>query len=101
MRRHPDVNDVAAFGIPSAELESEDELKLNVILHADKPLSADQLARYINDNAPHYFVPRYIEFVSELPYTPTNKVQKFILREHGVTAVSWDRKLNDFKLERA
>ena len=30
--RHPAVEQAAAFGIPSPELESEDELKINVVL---------------------------------------------------------------------
>ena len=31
VRRHPDVADVAAYGIPSREIASEDELKLSVV----------------------------------------------------------------------
>ncbi len=51
-------------------------------------------------NAPYFFVPRYIEFVADLPYTPTNKVQKFKLRAQGLSASAWDRAASDFKLER-
>jgi len=40
--------------------------------------------------APHK-VPRYLEFLSELPLTPTEKVEKYRLREAGVTAGTWDR----------
>ena len=44
-------------------------------------------------NAPYFFVPRYVDVVDELPTTPTNKVQKFKLREKGLTATTWDRTL--------
>lgn len=91
VRRHPAVQDVAAFGIPAAEIASEDELKLNVVLRDGATLDAEALCAFIADNAPRYFVPRYLEFVDSLPYTPTNKVQKFKLRELGVTASTWDR----------
>ncbi len=96
VRQHPLVKDVAAFGIPSDELDCEDELALAVVVSAecdmaDNEVSQD-IANYISDNAPHYFVPRYITVVTELPYTPTNKVQKFKLRESGVQAHTWDRK---------
>ena len=99
-RRHPTVSDVAAFGIPSAEIESEDELKVNIVLKDGESLSAEDICSFVNDNAPHYFVPRYIDFVDALPYTPTNKVQKFVLREQGVTASTWDQKTSDYKVRR-
>ena len=46
-------------------------------------LAPEELARFINENAPYFFVPRYIEFVSDLPRTPTGRIQKFKLRERG------------------
>jgi len=100
VRRHPAVADVAAFGIPSAEVESEHELKLNVMLRPGHSVTPEDLCRFINDNAPYYFVPRYVEFVDALPLTPTNKVQKYVLRERGVTPTTWDRKQSGFKVQR-
>ena len=99
-RRHTAISDVAAYGIPSAELDSEDELKVDVILKEGEQASAEALCAFVNENAPHYFVPRFLEFVSELPYTPTNKVQKYVLRERGVTSATWDRKAAGFEVQR-
>ena len=62
--------------------------------------SPEEIARHINQNAPYFFVPRYIELVDKLPYTPTNKVQKYILRERGVTANTWDARAAGFKARR-
>ena len=92
VRRHDAIADVAAFGIQSKEVESEQELKLNIVLKDGKRCSAEELCEFINDNAPHYFVPRYLDFVTALPYTPTNKVQKFKLREEGINENTWDLK---------
>jgi crotonobetaine/carnitine-CoA ligase len=36
-------------------------------------------------------VPRYIRFVTALPKTPTDKVEKFRLVQQGVTPDTWDR----------
>ncbi len=99
-RRHPKVADVAAFGVQSSEVESEHELKLNVVPEAGAELAPEELCRFINENAPYYFVPRYVELVEALPYTPTNKVQKFALREAGVTPSTWDRKAAGFEVTR-
>ena len=100
VRRHPDVADVAAFGIPAEEIAGEEELKIDVVVADGATLAHAELAKYINDNAPHYFVPRYINFVNELPYTPTNKVQKYKLREKGLDEETWDRATSTFKVQR-
>jgi crotonobetaine/carnitine-CoA ligase len=98
--RHPDISQVAAFGIPCKELESEDELKINAVLTEGSTLEPEELCQFINENAPHYFVPRYMEWVDALPYTPTNKVQKFKLREAGVNEHTWDLKKSSFKVQK-
>jgi carnitine-CoA ligase len=100
VRRHPAVADCAAFGVQSAELEAEQEIMLDVVLKPGQSLQAVELAQFINDNAPYFFVPRYIHFVDALPYTPTNKVQKFLLRERGVTPAAWDARAAGFKAQR-
>jgi carnitine-CoA ligase len=100
IRAHPAVDEVAVFGIKSEDLDAEDELAANVILKQGEAVSHEDLARFVNASAPYYFVPRYIEFVESLPYTPTNKVQKYVLRERGKTAAMWDRKAAAFELVR-
>ncbi|NND82905.1 MAG: AMP-binding protein [Gammaproteobacteria bacterium] len=100
VRRHSAVADVAAFGITCRELAAEEELKIDVVLKPEHPLRHEELAKFINDNAPYYFVPRYMEFVAELPYTPTNKVQKYVLRERGVSEQTWDINNSEFNVTR-
>jgi len=98
--KHPAITQAAAFGITSAELESEHEIMLAVVLGDGMELDEAVLARYINDNAPYYFVPRYIEIMAELPLTPTQKIQKHKLRERGLTSDSWDAVSAGFEIER-
>ncbi len=97
---HPAVAQSAAHGITSHELDSEAEVKACVVLRPDAKLEAEELARFVNDNAPYFFVPRYIEFMDVLPSTPTGRVQKFKLRERGVTAETWDAKQSGFEVKR-
>jgi carnitine-CoA ligase len=98
--RHPDVKEVAAYGIPCPELESEDELILSIVPNQGARVAPEDICKFINENAPHYFVPRYIRFVDALPYTPTNKVQKFRLRDVGVDENTWDLRASDFVVEK-
>ena len=100
VRQHPDVAEVAAYGIPSTELEAEDELKIDLVLTPGAAVTHAEIAKFINDRAPYYFVPRYMDFVASLPYTPTNKIQKYILREAGIGADTWDLKSSRYKVKK-
>ncbi len=97
---HPAVVESAAYGVPSAELESEAEIKVEVILRPGQKIAPEELARFVNDNAPYFFVPRYIEFVDNLPHTPTGRLRKFELRNRGVTERTWDREEAGFVVRR-
>ncbi|MBB3046932.1 crotonobetaine/carnitine-CoA ligase [Litorivivens lipolytica] len=99
-RSHPAIANVAVYGVTSAELESEHEIMLAAVVAPGQSLSEEALARFINQNAPYFFVPRYIEFMSSLPMTPTQKVQKNPLRERGVSEQTWDAKAAQFEVER-
>jgi carnitine-CoA ligase len=88
---HPSVLEAAAIGIPS-ELTEED-VKVCVVLRPGVSLTPEELAEHCARNSAAYMVPRYIEFVARLPKTPTEKVEKFRLRQAGITPGTWDREL--------
>ena len=93
---HPAVAQAAAHGVTSEELAAEAELKVCVVRKPGQQVTAEELARFVSDTAPRHFVPRYIEFLDSLPATPTGRVQKFALRERGVTPQTWDAKRAGF-----
>jgi len=97
---HPAVAECAAHGVRAAELEHEAEIKVCVVRKPGQALAPEELARFVNDTAPYFFVPRYIEFVDELPRTPTLRVQKYRLRERGVTPETWDAVAAGFVVQR-
>jgi crotonobetaine/carnitine-CoA ligase len=98
--KHPGVADVAAFGIQSAELESESELMVAVVRRPDADVSAEAIARFVNDQAPYFFVPRYVVFIDALPRNAHGRIQKEDLRAAGVTPDTWDREATDFVVAR-
>lgn len=88
---HPDVLESAAFGVPS-ELE-EEEVKVAVVLQAHAEPDPEALVCHCRDRLPGFMVPRYVEFVDELPRTGTNKIAKHRLRgegDSGITDRTWD-----------
>jgi crotonobetaine/carnitine-CoA ligase len=97
---HPAVAQCAAHGVTSDQLASEAELKVCIVLNPGTEASAEEIAEFVNENAPYFFVPRYIEFLEELPQTPTGRVQKFRLRERGLTPETWDARAVGFEVKR-
>lgn len=86
---HPDILEAAAVGVPS-ELTEED-VKVWVVLRSSARLSPEELIAFCEDRMAYFMVPRYVEFVDALPRTPTEKVEKYVLREAGFTQSTWDR----------
>lgn len=76
---HPAVLESAAIGVPS-EI-GEDDVKVVVVLREGTVLPEQELFAWLAERMPRFMVPRYVEFVAELPKTDTGKVRKQILRE--------------------
>jgi long-chain acyl-CoA synthetase len=78
---HAAVFDVAVIGVPNAEMG--EEVKAVVQLR-DGVVGSDQLAAeligYVRDRIAHYKAPRSVDFVDDLPRTPTGKLVKHILK---------------------
>jgi crotonobetaine/carnitine-CoA ligase len=85
---HPDVLEAAAVGVPS-ELTEEDVM-VCVVARPGRTVTAPDLISYCRDKAPAFMIPRYIDIVDALPKTPTQKVEKFRLKESGITPTTWD-----------
>lgn len=88
---HPAILECAVIGVPS-KFEGDDDIKLVVVAVPGSRVTHDELLHFLVDKLPHFMVPRFIEFVSQLPRTPTNKVKKAELRAAGHTENTWDRK---------
>jgi carnitine-CoA ligase len=86
---HPDIAAVAVYAVRS-EL-AEDEVMAAVVPHAGRTLDPAALALFCEPRLPKFAVPRYIDIVDELPRTKNGKVQKYKLKERGVSGSTWDR----------
>jgi crotonobetaine/carnitine-CoA ligase len=89
---HPAVDESAAIAVPAEHgVGAEDEVKLCVVLKHGEDLDPAELHAYCAQRMPYFAVPRYIEYVAEIPKTANEKVRKNVLREQGITANTWDR----------
>jgi len=87
---HPAVREAAAVGVPSSL--GEEEIKLCVILRDGARAGPADLDRHLRRRLARFMRPRYIEIRTDFPRTPTQRVQKFKLREEGVRAGVWERR---------
>jgi len=93
------VAESAVIAIKSDIPGGEDEVKACVLLKPEGRLASGELLRWCEERMPYFAVPRYLEFMTELPKTPNLKIQKQKLRDAGLTANTWDRVKAGFKLE--
>jgi crotonobetaine/carnitine-CoA ligase len=96
---HPAVADVAC--VPTPGDHAEDEVLAYVVLAEDKELEPAVLIEFLIPRLSHFAVPRYIEFVADLPRTQTMKVRKDELRKRGRTEATWDREAAGITLTRS
>jgi crotonobetaine/carnitine-CoA ligase len=95
---HPKILESAAVAVKS-EL-AEDEVKICVVLQSGENLDYEELIHYANDRMPYFAVPRYVEFMDKLPKTPTERIQKYLLKQAGVTENTWDQEKAGIKITR-
>ena len=86
---HPAVALAAVFPVQS-EL-AEDEVMAALVPREGMALDPVELIRFCEPRMAYFAVPRFLEFMDALPSTENGKIQKFKLRERGVTPATWDR----------
>jgi len=86
---HSDVAGAAVVPVPS-DL-GEDEVLACVVAREGVELDPVELIRFCEPRLPYFAVPRYVDVLPELPVTASGKIEKYRLRERGVTASTWDR----------
>jgi crotonobetaine/carnitine-CoA ligase len=95
---HPAVLESAAYAVPS-EL-GEDEVMVAVVARPGEKLAPTDLLDFCQGRMAHYAVPRYVDFVDEIPKTGTQRVQYGVLRERGITPTAWDREKHGYEVKR-
>jgi acetyl-CoA synthetase len=82
---HPSVVEAAVVGKPDPE--RTELVKAFVVLRSDyqpAPGFAEELQRFVKTRLAAHAYPREIEFMEQLPRTPSGKLQRFILRQREI-----------------
>jgi crotonobetaine/carnitine-CoA ligase len=95
---HPDIAEVAA--VPHPAKEGEDDVRCVIIRRADSTLTPENLLDWLQSRMPHFMLPRYVEFVADMPRTPSAKIEKYKLVAQGLSEAAWDRETAGYRLAR-
>ena len=78
LEQHPEIYDVAVFGIPSEEWG--EVVHATVVRAPGSSLAREEIAAFAREHLASYKVPRSVDFMDELPRTGSGKILKRQLR---------------------
>ena len=89
LRDYPGLLEAAVIGVPSPL--GEDDVKACVRLADPAKFKAADFFAWCETSLPRFMVPRYVEVFNDFPRTPTQRVEKYRLREHSLGPAVVDR----------
>jgi crotonobetaine/carnitine-CoA ligase len=89
LNTHPAVFESVVVGVPSPL--GEEDVKAFVRLKPGETVGAEALFRFLAEKLPFFMVPRYVEFLDEIPKTANQKAQRYLLRQRPPGPTQADR----------
>lgn len=78
----------------------EEEVKVVVVTKPGQTVSAEEVVRWCEPRMAYFAIPRYVAIRDALPKTPSERVEKYKLKQEGITADCWDREQAGIVLKR-
>lgn len=76
---HPDIQEAACIGVPTDD--SGEAVKLFVVIRKGASITPEEIRNWCKEEMTAYKVPRFVEFIDELPKSNVGKVLRRELRE--------------------
>jgi carnitine-CoA ligase len=95
---HPAVLESCVVGVPSDV--GEEDVKAVVVLKQEQTITEEELVRWCEPRMAYFAIPRYVAIRPSLPKTPSERVEKFKLKDEGITEDCWDREKAGIELRR-
>jgi len=86
---HPAVTECAVIAIAAEAEAGEDEVMAVIV--TNRVVDPEEIWDYCRGRIPEFAIPRFIRLVEALPRTPSEKIQKSVLRAEGITETTLDR----------
>jgi crotonobetaine/carnitine-CoA ligase len=99
---HDKVLESAAYGIKGSQVGedyAEDEVMVAVVLKPSENMNPEELLDFCQDKLASFEIPRFIDFVAELPKSEVHRIMKRFLKERGVIDTTYDREKAGYKIK--
>jgi fatty-acyl-CoA synthase len=73
------ISDVAAYGVPDKKWGEVG--KVSVILKKNESMTPGEVVEFLEGKIGKYKIPKYVDFVTELPRTASGKIKRYLLVE--------------------
>lgn len=97
LNRHPAVFESVVVGVPAPL--GEEDVKAFVQLKPGASAEPRELFEYCVENLPFFMVPRFLEFLVDIPKTANQKAQRYVLRQRP-PGEQYDREVLGIALRR-
>ena len=100
LSRHPAILEVAA--IPVSSEMSEDDVMVYVVRRPGESLTHAEVVHFAVEHMSYFMVPRFVEFIDELPKTASEKIEKYKLKQDAQARRDqlWDREREGIEVRR-
>jgi len=95
---HDAVLESCVVGVPSDV--GEEEVKAIIVLKPGRSVTPEEIIRWCEPRLAYFAIPRYIAIRDVLPKTISERVEKFKLKQEGITSDCWDREKAGMVLKR-
>ncbi|MFV2177694.1 AMP-binding protein [Actinomadura sp. LOL_016] len=86
LNQHPQIQFCAVLAIPGQEGDEDDVCAF--VVATEPGLTEEAVHAFAADTMPKYMRPRHVRIVDDIPRTPTNKVEKYRLRQAIIAELS-------------
>ncbi|MHA2128795.1 MAG: AMP-binding protein [Promethearchaeota archaeon] len=103
INRHDKVLESAAYGIKGHQVGedyAEDEVMVAVVLQPNQTMVPEELLDFLQDKLAYFQIPRFIDFVEELPKSKVHRIMKRFLKERGITETTYDREKTGYEIKK-
>jgi len=86
---HPKISMVSVAGVPDRRMG---EVAMAFVkLKEGETATEEEIISFARGKMANYKAPKYVKFVDDFPMTATGKIQKFVLKETGVSELGLDK----------
>ncbi|MFW9824025.1 MAG: AMP-binding protein [Candidatus Thorarchaeota archaeon] len=99
INQHDKVLESAAYAV-QPEGVVEDEVMVSIVLKPGESMTPEELLDYCQGKMAYFMVPRFVNFIDELPKSKVHRTLKQVLKDKGITETTYDREKAGYEVKK-